>query len=130
MAEDDCQRKDRLHYASGHDPANFVDFGRIDFDERPIPDVGPLDAHVRITTTICGTDVQILKGEYPVEKGLTTGHQPARRGHREARLRRQGIQRRPASHRGRHHAERPQQCLSVRAVLAGWPRHRCRKLGP
>jgi hypothetical protein len=39
-------------------------------DEKPIPDVGALDALVRITTTtICGTDVHILKGEYPVAKG-------------------------------------------------------------
>ena len=28
------------------------------------------------TTTICGTDVHILKGEYPVAKGLTIGHEP------------------------------------------------------
>jgi len=28
------------------------------------------------TTTICGTDIHILKGEYPVEKGLTVGHEP------------------------------------------------------
>ncbi len=45
--------------------------------EKPIPDVGPNDALIRITTTtICGTDVHILKGEYPVEKGLTVGHEP------------------------------------------------------
>ena len=35
------------------------------------------DALVRITTTtICGTDVHILKGEYPVAPGLTVGHEP------------------------------------------------------
>lgn len=28
------------------------------------------------TTTICGTDVHILKGEYPVKPGLTIGHEP------------------------------------------------------
>ena len=57
--------------------AVFVEPGRIVLDEKPIPDVGPLDALVRITTTtICGTDVHILKGEYPVEKGLTIGHEP------------------------------------------------------
>jgi len=45
--------------------------------ERPIPDVGPLDALMRVTTTtICGTDVHILKGEYPVRPGLTIGHEP------------------------------------------------------
>lgn len=37
----------------------------------------PNDALIRVTTTtICGTDVHILKGEYPVEKGLTIGHEP------------------------------------------------------
>ncbi len=57
--------------------AIFVEPGRIVLDEKPIPDIGPLDALVRITTTtICGTDVHILKGEYPVEKGLTIGHEP------------------------------------------------------
>ncbi|MFG1350175.1 NAD(P)-dependent alcohol dehydrogenase [Xanthobacter autotrophicus] len=57
--------------------AIFVEKNRIVLDEKPIPDVGPLDALIRITTTtICGTDVHILKGEYPVEKGLTIGHEP------------------------------------------------------
>src|ERR1700694_4440817 len=57
--------------------AVFVKPGRIVLDEKPIPDIGPLDALVRIsTTTICGTDVHILKGEYPVAKGLTIGHEP------------------------------------------------------
>jgi alcohol dehydrogenase len=57
--------------------AIFVEPGRIVLDEKPIPDVGPLDALLRITTTtICGTDVHILKGEYPVAKGLTIGHEP------------------------------------------------------
>jgi threonine dehydrogenase-like Zn-dependent dehydrogenase len=57
--------------------AIFVEPGRIVLDEKPIPDIGPLDALVRITTTtICGTDVHILKGEYPVAKGLTIGHEP------------------------------------------------------
>ena len=57
--------------------AIFVEPGRIVLDEKPVPDIGPLDALVRITTTtICGTDVHILKGEYPVEKGLTVGHEP------------------------------------------------------
>lgn len=56
--------------------AIFVETGRIILDEKPIPAVGPLDALVRITTTtICGTDIHILKGEYPVAKGLTIGHE-------------------------------------------------------
>lgn len=57
--------------------AIFVEPGRIVLDEKPIPEVGPLDALIRMTTTtICGTDVHILKGEYPVARGLTIGHEP------------------------------------------------------
>ena len=57
--------------------AIFVEPGRIVLESKPVPDVGPLDALIRITTTtICGTDVHILKGEYPVSKGLTIGHEP------------------------------------------------------
>ena len=45
----------------------FVERGQIVLQEKPIPDIGPLDALMRVTTTtICGTDVHILKGEYPV----------------------------------------------------------------
>lgn len=57
--------------------AVFVENGRIELEDKRIPDVGPNDALIRITTTtICGTDVHILKGEYPVERGLTIGHEP------------------------------------------------------
>ena len=57
--------------------AVFVEPHRIVLQDKPIPDIGPLDALIRITTTtICGTDVHILKGEYPVRKGLTIGHEP------------------------------------------------------
>ena len=57
--------------------AIFVEPGRIVLEDKPMPDVGPTDALIRITTTtICGTDVHILKGEYPVAKGLTVGHEP------------------------------------------------------
>jgi alcohol dehydrogenase len=57
--------------------AIFVERGRIVLDEKPIPEVGPLDALMRITTTtICGTDVHIMKGEYPVRPGLIIGHEP------------------------------------------------------
>jgi len=57
--------------------AVFVSPGRIELTDKRVPDVGPNDALVRITTTtICGTDVHILKGEYPVAQGLTVGHEP------------------------------------------------------
>lgn len=55
----------------------FVEPGRIELTDKPIPDVGPNDALIRITTTtICGTDIHIVKGEYPVASGLTIGHEP------------------------------------------------------
>ena len=45
--------------------AVFVEPGRIVLSDKPIPDVGVTDALIRITTTtICGTDVHILEGEY------------------------------------------------------------------
>jgi alcohol dehydrogenase len=57
--------------------AVFVEPGRIVLEDKRIPDVGPLDALIKVTTTtICGTDVHILKGEYPVARGLTIGHEP------------------------------------------------------
>ena len=40
----------------------------------PVPNYG--EAVIRVTlTTICGTDVHILKGEYPVFPGLIIGHE-------------------------------------------------------
>lgn len=55
----------------------FVEKDRVELREKPVPDVGPNDALIRVTTTtICGTDVHILKGEYPVASGLTIGHEP------------------------------------------------------
>ena len=57
--------------------AVFVEKNRIELREKKIPEIGPLDALMRVrTTTICGTDVHILKGEYPVAPGLTIGHEP------------------------------------------------------
>jgi threonine dehydrogenase-like Zn-dependent dehydrogenase len=57
--------------------AIFIEPGRIVLGEKPVPEIGPLDALLRITTTtICGTDVHILKGEYKVASGLTVGHEP------------------------------------------------------
>ena len=43
----------------------------------PRPHAGPGEAVIKITTTtICGTDVHILKGEYAVRPGLVIGHEP------------------------------------------------------
>lgn len=57
--------------------AVFVRPGKIILDEKPIPTVGAGDALIKITTTtICGTDVHIMKGEYPVAPGRIVGHEP------------------------------------------------------
>ena len=57
--------------------AVFAGRGRVELQDKPVPDIGTGDALVRITTTtVCGTDVHIVKGEYPVEPGRTLGHEP------------------------------------------------------
>jgi 2-desacetyl-2-hydroxyethyl bacteriochlorophyllide A dehydrogenase len=50
---------------------------QIGVDTVPIPRAGIGEAVIRITlTTICGTDLHILRGEYPVRPGLIIGHEP------------------------------------------------------
>ena len=57
--------------------AVFVERGAIRLREVPRPEPGVGQALVKVTlTTICGTDVHILKGEYPVKPGLVIGHEP------------------------------------------------------
>ena len=52
-----------------------VDDLRVEEVPRPVP--GPGEAVIRVTlTTICGTDLHILRGEYPVRPGLVIGHEP------------------------------------------------------
>lgn len=60
--------------------AVFMGKGRIKLHEVPRPEPGAGEALVKITlTTICGTDVHILKGEYPIRTGLVVGHEPVGR---------------------------------------------------
>jgi threonine dehydrogenase-like Zn-dependent dehydrogenase len=48
---------------------------RVEEVERPRAGIG--EAVIRVTlTTICGTDLHILRGEYPVRPGLVIGHEP------------------------------------------------------
>src|SRR5580765_5191570 len=48
---------------------------RVEEVERPRAGVG--EAVIRVTlTTICGTDLHIVRGEYPVAPGLIIGHEP------------------------------------------------------
>jgi threonine dehydrogenase-like Zn-dependent dehydrogenase len=49
----------------------------IRIEEVPRPSPGPGEALLKVTlTTICGTDLHILRGEYPVRPGLVIGHEP------------------------------------------------------
>ena len=51
--------------------------GDIRLEEVPQPHAGVGEAVIRITlTTICGTDLHIVRGEYPVRSGLVIGHEP------------------------------------------------------
>jgi threonine dehydrogenase-like Zn-dependent dehydrogenase len=55
----------------------FKSKDRVALEEvsKPTPRAG--EAVIRITTTtICGTDVHIVRGEYPVKPGLVLGHEP------------------------------------------------------
>jgi len=57
--------------------AVFEKKGSIKLREVPRPRPGIGEALIRVTlTTICGTDVHILRGEYPVRAGLIVGHEP------------------------------------------------------
>lgn len=50
---------------------------QLALEERPKPVPRAGEAVIRITaTTICGTDIHIIKGEYPVRPGLILGHEP------------------------------------------------------
>ena len=56
-----------------------VFYGKDDIrvEEVERPRAGANDAVIRVTlTTICGTDLHILRGEYPVKPGLVIGHEP------------------------------------------------------
>lgn len=50
---------------------------RIGLEEVPVPKPGFGEVVIRVTlTSICGTDLHIVKGEYPVQPGLIIGHEP------------------------------------------------------
>jgi alcohol dehydrogenase len=55
----------------------FHGAGDIRVEEVARPHAGVGEAVIRITlTTICGTDLHIVRGEYPVRPGLVIGHEP------------------------------------------------------
>ena len=55
----------------------FRGIGDFGIEEVERPRAGAGEAIVRVTlTTICGTDLHIVRGEYPVEPGRIIGHEP------------------------------------------------------
>lgn len=55
----------------------FCGVNDIRIEEVQKPRAGVGEALIRITlTTICGTDLHIVRGEYPVKPGLVIGHEP------------------------------------------------------
>jgi alcohol dehydrogenase len=50
--------------------------GKFGLEEKIIPRAGVGQAVIQVRlTTICGTDIHIVRGEYPVREGLTIGHE-------------------------------------------------------
>ncbi len=94
----------------------------IRVEDVPRPSAGPGEAVIRVTlTTICGTDVHILKGEYPVR--ARPHHRPrAGRRHRRAGARGHRLRGRRAGARRRDHALRPVPRLPVRQAEPVRPR--------
>ena len=55
----------------------FRGVGKFGIEEVEKPRAGIGEAVIRVTlTTICGTDLHIVRGEYPVREGLVIGHEP------------------------------------------------------
>src|SRR5262245_14089650 len=55
----------------------FRGAGNFRIEEVERPHAGTGEAVIRVTTTtICGTDLHIVRGEYPVKPGLIIGHEP------------------------------------------------------
>ena len=55
----------------------FRGVDRFGIEEVERPRARPGEAVIRVTlTTICGTDLHIVRGEYPVKPGLIIGHEP------------------------------------------------------
>jgi threonine dehydrogenase-like Zn-dependent dehydrogenase len=55
----------------------FRGVNEFGIEEVPRPRAGAGEAVIRVTlTTICGTDLHIIRGEYAVKPGLVIGHEP------------------------------------------------------
>lgn len=55
----------------------FRGINNFQIEEVEKPKAGANEAVIRVTlTTICGTDLHIVRGEYPVKEGIVIGHEP------------------------------------------------------
>jgi len=69
--------QNKTHSSTNMRALVFQGPNQIAIESVPIPRPGVGEAVIRITlTTICGTDIHILKGEYKVRPGLVIGHEP------------------------------------------------------
>ena len=92
---------------------------QIRLEDVPKPEPRAGEAVIRITaTTICGTDVHIVRGEYPVKPGLVLGHEPVGVIDELGDGLEAPLSRRSARHRRRDHAVRPVLLLPERIALA------------
>ena len=93
--------------------------GQIAIEDVPKPVPGPGEAVIKITaTTICGTDVHIVRGEYPVKPGLVLGHEPVGVIEELGAGTGPALPNRRAGDRRRDYAVRPMFLLSERLALA------------
>src|SRR5687767_15730020 len=71
------EQRELLTTAPGFMKANvFHSPGNYKLEEKPIPIAGYGEAIIKVRlTTICGTDIHIIKGGYHVKSGLTIGHE-------------------------------------------------------
>jgi alcohol dehydrogenase len=77
MSSQAITTRESLTPAPGFMRANvFRGPGHFGLEEKPIPSPGYGEAVIKVRlTTICGTDIHIVKGEYRVNPGLTIGHE-------------------------------------------------------
>lgn len=70
------EQQETLHATKTMRALVFHGPNQIAVESVPMPKAGYGEAVIRVTlTTICGTDVHILRGEYPVKPGLIIGHE-------------------------------------------------------
>ena len=78
----DVKSQDRTKRVDSMKALIFEGPETISVKEVPIPTPGFGEVVIQVTlTTICGTDVHILRGEYPVKRGLIIGHEAVGRIH-------------------------------------------------